>query len=116
MSGDHRLDRSEAEAQRIRDAGGNVHREMPEGGPKGGILRTGALAIARSLGDASNPHVLALPDVQRVRPPCWRLPQIHIICHKPKKLSAVLTRQRLLGFSWYTLLTCVCLGGCGDAL
>ena len=67
VSGDHRLDRNEAEAQRIRGAGGDVHREMPEGGPKGGFLRTGTLANARSLGDASNPHVLALPDVQRVR-------------------------------------------------
>ena len=87
VSGDHRLDHNEAEAQRIRDAGGDVHREMPEGGPKVGILRTGTLANARSLGDASNPHVLALPDVQRVR--SLLLATTTLEC-TPVELSAVL--------------------------
>lgn len=42
---------------------------MPEGGPKGGTLRTWPLGLAnaRSLGDAPNAHVIALPEVLRVR-------------------------------------------------
>lgn len=44
-------------------------RDTPEGGPKGGMLRTMPLGLAnaRSLGDAPNPHVIPLPEVLRVR-------------------------------------------------
>jgi len=55
--------------ERITAAGGEVVRDAPDGGPKGGALRTLPLGLAnaRSLGDAPNPHVLPLPEVLRVR-------------------------------------------------
>ncbi|KAK9843409.1 hypothetical protein WJX81_000772 [Elliptochloris bilobata] len=110
VSGNHRLDDNAAEAQRICDAGGEVTREFREGGPKGGTLRTQPLGLAnaRSLGDATNPHVLALPEVQRVALPptggrlvlasdgLWDAVSVKDVCHFAKGMPAPAAAAQML--------------------
>ena len=72
LSEDHRLDRNEAERQRIVAAGGSIAPAMGPAGVKEGPLRSwpGGLAVARGIGDVDcDPYVSPEPAVRTLPVP-----------------------------------------------